>query len=131
MLSSIESLACCFIDNLFLLLLLFFSWKWFLPARRTVTLPEPVTLKRLAADCKDTYRRQISSVAESLIHLPYIGKRRTFLVFNFPPRRPSAHSTSTTVATALREDTKAQVVSRGATPAIPFFFDERLWSAKL
>lgn len=25
-------------------LLLFFSWKWFLPAWRTITLPLPVTL---------------------------------------------------------------------------------------
>ena len=63
--------------------------------------------------------------------LPNIGKYRTFLVFNFPPRRPSAHSTSTTAATALREDSTAQVLRRGATPAIPFFFDDRFCSERL
>jgi hypothetical protein len=30
------------------------------------------------------------------------ASKRTFLVFNLPPRRPSAHSTSTTAAVALR-----------------------------
>lgn len=63
MLSFMLSLATCFMVSLLRLLLDFFSWKWFLPAWRTVTLPEPVTLKRLAA---------------------------AFRVLSFPPRRPSA-----------------------------------------
>ena len=63
MLSFMLSLATCFIVSLLRLLLDFFSWKWFFPAWRTVTLPDPVTLKRFAAALR---------------------------VFSFPPRRPSA-----------------------------------------
>ena len=73
MLSFMLSLATCFIVSLLRLVELFFSWKWFLPAWRTVTLPLPVTWKRFAAALR---------------------------VFSLPPRLPSAAWTD--VSTAAR-----------------------------